>query len=371
MNVLEEHILASLEMYIGSTAARSRISKDISMKLMDCSFIDKVNSNRNLLGVENGTFVLDECALREPVPSDYISISCGVKYEEVSSMDEEIGLMGILQQIFPKEEVLRFFIRSCASMLEGYNKYKVFYIWWGTGNNAKTLLQRFVSSTLEEYSASLSTSLITGKRSKSSDATPDMYYARNKLVVFLQEPNPDEKIQVGRIKELTGNDKMYVRELFKSGTIMEFKAKIVLVTNNSLDAPGMDVAFRRRIVVIPFETTFSDKDDIVRGKHQLPMDLDMESRIFRYRKAFLRILLKEYQCFMSNGLETPRYIKRKTTEYITMNNRPLKFIQQNLYKEKESTLKLMDIYEKFKEWFWQSYPHRIVPSLEALSTELE
>ena len=31
------------------------------------------------------------------------------------------------------------------------------------------------------------------------EATPDMHLAKSKLVVFLQEPNPEEKIQVGRI----------------------------------------------------------------------------------------------------------------------------------------------------------------------------
>lgn len=371
ISIVDDSINTSLRLFMGSTATRLRLCKDLSMKLSDFKFKDKMDSNTRLLGVQNGTFVLNEGVLRKSLPGDYISLSCDIRYMENTNVEEEINLMVILQQIFPEEDVLRFFIRSCASMLEGYNKYKVFYVWWGTGNNAKTLLQRFVSSTLGEYSISLSTSLITGKRSRSSEATPDMYYSKNKLAVFLQEPNPDEKIQVGRIKELTGNDKMYVRELFKSGTVMEFKAKIVIVTNNPIDAPGMDVAFRRRILVIPFETTFDDKKkDNDKSKYRLPMEPDMEKKMFKYREAFLRILVNEYQKFMEDGLEVPSYIKRTTLNYLTLNNRPLKFIQQYLYKEPDSTLALMDIYEKFKEWFWSSYPHRMVPALEALSSEL-
>jgi len=370
ITTLDDNMHTSMKMYIGSTNNRSRLYKDLSMKLSDSKLIDKMNSDTNLLGVANGTLILDKGILRQSVPSDYISLSCDTKYIENYNMDEEVNLMIILQQIFPRKDVLRFFIRSCASMLEGYNKYKVFYVWWGTGNNAKTLLQRFVSSTLGEYSISLSTSLITGRRSRSSDATPDMYYAKNKLVVFLQEPNPDERLQVGKIKELTGNDKMYVRELFRSGTTMEFKAKIVIVTNNPIEAPGMDIAFRRRIIVIPFETTFSDEKRDNKDKHQLPINLDMEREIFRYREAFLRILVREYKIFISYGLDIPKYIRRTTSDYMTRNNHPLRFVQQYIYKDQQSTLHVMDIYDKFKKWFWASCPGRTVPTLEAMSTEL-
>jgi phage/plasmid-associated DNA primase len=367
--VLEEDTEQMVREHLGSAAVRSRITKDISMKLMDSDFVDKMNSKKDIIGMKNGSFLLDEMRVRTTLPSDYISLSCGVGYSSHAEGDA-IELMGILRQIFPKESVRRFFIRSCASMLEGYNEHKVFYVWWGTGNNAKTLLQRFVSTTFGEYSACLSTSLITGKRSKSSEATPDMYYAKNKLVVFLQEPNPDEKIQVGRIKELTGNDRIYIRDLFKSGSTMEFKAKLVIVTNNQLDAPGMDAAFMRRIITIPFESTFSETmSENVEG-YQFPIDTRMESKILGYREVFMRIILREYEIFKKNGLDVPRYIKSVTSKYIMLNNYTLKYIDTYVYEDEESSMSLIDIYEKFKEWFWSSYPQRKMPTIESLSNEL-
>jgi phage/plasmid-associated DNA primase len=254
-------------------------------------------------------------------------------------------------------------------MLEGYNKHKVFYCWWGKGNNAKTLMQRFISSIFGDYSVSLSTSLITGKRASSSDATPDIHYAQNRLVVFLQEPNPDEKIQVGRKKELTGNDKIYSRELFRSGETMDFRAKIVIVANNALEVPGMDTAFRRRIVVIPFESTFTNSGE--EGEYIFPEDVEMEEKIFKYKEIFMKVLLEEYQTFIKEGLKIPEYIKEKTSEYITLNNYSLKYIRTKLFHSLGANILLSDIYDDFKEWFCQSCPGKCIPLQVSFLTELK
>jgi P4 family phage/plasmid primase-like protien len=354
--------------YLGSSSTIVRLMKALSYKLGDPRFSDKLNSQVGLIGMKNGTYDIKSKSFRRALSSDYISLSCGIKYIKKCKDKDVVAFMRILRQIFPRKDVLDFFIRSCASMLEGYNKYKVFYVWWGKGNNAKTLMQRFIASILGDYSACLSTSLITGKRANSSDATPDIHYAKNKLAVFLQEPNPEEKIQVGRIKELTGNDKIYSRGLFKSGESMEFKAKIVVVANNALEVPGMDVPFRRRIVVIPFESTFTNSKD--NGEYVFPEDVEMEEKIFKYREIFMAMILDEYSMFIEEGLSIPQYIKDKTSEYITLNNYVLKFIRTKLYHSPGTHFHASDLYDDFKDWFRKSCPGRNIPLFTSFSTEL-
>lgn len=364
-----ETLIGEVIRYLGSEAARSRVRKDLSQKLSWPEFSQKINSKRNLIGMKNGTYDLETATLEKSVPADFISIKCKIRYISDPSEKDIFDLMAIIKQIFPKQEVFEFFLRSCSSMLEGYNKHKVFYCWWGKGHNAKTLMQRFITEMFGEYAAALPTSLITGKRSGSSEATPDMQYAKNKLVVFLQEPNPDEKIQVGRVKEMTGNDKIYVRALYKGGESMEFKAKIVLVSNNILEAPGMDTAFRDRLLVIPFESVFSN-DPNAHGLYKFPRDGDMEEKIFKYKETFMRILLSEYSLFKEYGLQTPEYISQITSEYVLSNNYPLKFIRSKIYKDNSNDIQLIDVYSQFKEWFGASYPGRATPNITVFSTEL-
>ena len=69
---------------------------------------------------------------------------------------------------------------------------------------------------LGEYSIKLPTSLITGKRTQSSAASPELVRAGNGVRwVVLQEPDQKDFLNIGVLKELSGNDTFYARGLFK------------------------------------------------------------------------------------------------------------------------------------------------------------
>ncbi|KAF8490303.1 hypothetical protein JB92DRAFT_2835882 [Gautieria morchelliformis] len=250
--------------YLGSCITTMRLMKALSYELGDPKFVGKLNSNAGLLGMKNGTYELNSKSFRKAIYSDHISLSCGVKYKKKYKDEDLVEFMKILKQIFPRDDVLDFFIRTSC----------------------------------------LSTSLITGKRANSSDATPDIQYAKNKLAVFLQEPNPEEKIQ--------------------------FRAKIVVVANNALEVPVVNMFFSE--------------------------DVEMEENIFKYREIFMAMMLDEYSRFVKEGLNIPQYIKDKTSEYITLNNYMLKYIRTELLYKPGKNLLASDLYDSFKEWFWQSCP---------------
>ena len=220
--------------------------KDVKLRLENDSFETLLDSRNELIRMTNGVLNTSTLSLSQAVPSDYVSVAAAVPYEVFDITSSQVAqLMQILGSIFTNNDVLEFFLLSCSTFLEGFNANKVFYIWWGSGNNAKSLVQTLLMKTFGEYCSTAPTSLITGKRTGASNATPELCHVEKRLVVFLQEPNPDEKIKAGMIKELTGNDRMYTRQLFKSGKTMMFKAKLVLVCNNILEIPGMDAALRR------------------------------------------------------------------------------------------------------------------------------
>ena len=370
-------------MHMMSVTIRSRMMKDIKMRLQDDNFYVLLDSRRNIIRMTNGVYDTITGTLSDPVPSDYVSVITGVPYQIFDDNSAQLTkLMRILGSIFPDPEILNFFILSCCTFLEGYNSPKVFYIWWGAGNNAKSLVQTLVMKTFGEYCSTAPTSLVTGKRTESSNATPELCHVERKLVVFLQEPNPDEKIKAGKMKEMTGNDSMYVRQLFKSGKTMTLKAKIVIVCNNIIEIPGMDAAIKRRIVVLPFTSTFLDPAEYrarsFKGNlepNSNIIDLSVEKDLLSCKSAFMYLICRRYNEWVQDEnmfLNVPLVIKHVTDEYITRNNYPLKFIRKYLHSVNipGQAVAATEIYEMFKDWFRRGYPGKKVHDFEKFTKEL-
>ena len=374
-------------MHIMSVPIRSRMMKDIKMRLQDDNFYVLLDSKRNIIRMTNGVYDTMTGTLSDPVPSDYVSVVTGVPYQIFDEKSAHLTkLMRILGSIFPDPEILDFFILSCCSFLEGYNSPKIFYIWWGAGNNAKSLVQTLVMKTFGDYCSTAPTSLVTGKRTESSNATPELCHVERKLIVFLQEPNPDEKIKAGKMKEMTGNDSMYVRQLFKSGKTMILKAKLVIVCNNIIEIPGMDAAIKRRIVVLPFTSTFLDPAEYrarsFKGNlepNSNIIDLSVEKDLLSCKAAFMYLICRRYREWVQDEnmfLNVPQVIKKVTEEYITRNNYPLKFIRKYLHPIKipgdsdSHSVAATEIYEMFKDWFRRGYPGKKVQDFEKFTKEL-
>ena len=364
--------------HLESVNARERIMKDLKLRLQDDFFEQKLDSRAEIISMHNGSFNTRAYSLLDPVPSDYVSVRAGVPYEIFDSDSTHIShLLHILSSIFTHPDVLDFFITSCATFLEGYNINKTFYVWWGTGNNAKSLIQSLVLKTFGEYCSTAPTSLITGRRTSSANATPDLCHVEKKLVVFLQEPNPDETIRAGVLKEMTGNDMMYVRQLFKNGRNVPFKTKLVLVCNNAVDIPSMDSALKRRIIVIPFTSTFLTEREysFKEAKGTLEdntciIDPRVEASLLKSCPAFMYLLCRRSSEIQGLPFTVPKYIQETTELYLTQNNYPMMFIRYYIRSVKGSSLQITDIYELFKDWYKRSYPGKRPDNLDTFLTQL-
>jgi P4 family phage/plasmid primase-like protien len=371
--------LHSASVYLDRKTTRDKILSDIKKRIYYPDFQSKLDSRRDIIGVSNGVLELHTGILRKGKLSDFISKSTDTRYIPHSMESREIViLLKMLRKVFPIEDLLHFFIRSCSTFLEGENSKKVFYVWWGSGNNCKTGMATLVQAALGNYCATAPVSLITSKRGSSSEATPEMCHIEGKLVVFLQEPNPKEKIKTGRIKELTGNDKVFVRNLYQSGREIDVKCKIVHVCNFPTAGPDNDKAFKRRMKVIKFPSTFleqseynSYKEKGILEQYMYRVQDNIDQKFKLLGSAFLSLMLWEYQVFKEVGLQTPEIVEKNTEEFLTYNNIILKFIRQQLKHERGAgEVDINQLYETFKVWTRAYYPSYNIPNLEAFIKEL-
>jgi phage/plasmid-associated DNA primase len=217
---------------------------------------------------------------------------------------------------------------------------------------------------LGEYAVKLPTSLIVGKRTASSAASPELVRAGNGVRwAVLQEPDKKDVINVGLLKELSGNDSFFARGLFKEGGEIEPMFKLVVICNDPPSMPYSDKAAWNRIRVIPFESTFCDNppntwEEQLREK-KFPKDPFFAEKIPDMIQAFAWLLLNHRK----NGIRRiePDKVTLATNSYRIKNDIYRQFIEECTVEDSNSLISLSEVYGFFKEWFKDSMPHHVVP----------
>lgn len=361
--------------YLSSVSSRERILRDLLHRLTNNTFQAKLDAEAHLIGMKNGVYDTEKKELRIALPMDYVSMSTGINYEEEDEMLRE-ELDDILYTIFPNKKVRKFFIQSCASLLEGRNKEKYVYVWWGKGNNAKSMMEKLLACALGDYSTVAATSLVTAKRGNADNASPQMSALEGKLAVFLQEPNPNETIKIGMIKELSGNDAITARALFKGNRTFIPKFKLIIVCNTAIEIPNIDVAFTNRLIVIPFESTFRTKEDYRRRKkkgtltkYDHLMDATVARNIGKYAETFFRMLADEFGEIDDEPLRIPKRIRKATTRYIEENNFSMRFIKTQCIEEDGDT-NIKTLHSELKRWMNEHHGGKKVPNIDIFREEI-
>lgn len=260
------------------------------------AFEELLDNDIYTIGLRNGLYDLRSHEFRKCTPDDYICKSTNNDYIEFSWDSPEIQfLMKILKQIFPQEEVRIFFLCSIAKSCDGDTSKELFYIASGSGGNGKSKLFYLLESAMGDYVHNASISLLTGKRTQSSNATPDLYAMKGKRIVLISEPNQGEQLNVGIMKELTGGEKITCRGL-NMGNITYLPQFTFWLQCNE-DKPKLppgDGGTKRRICNINFIARFKENPD-PNKKYEFKRDNDLTNKLNNVKQAFFWLLMQYYK----------------------------------------------------------------------------
>ena len=118
-------------------------------------------------------------------------------------MTEEINdVKTFMSQVLPIKPVRDYMYRLLSSFVCGKVKEQKFHIWTGCGGNGKSKLIELFRMGFGDYCCTLPVSLLTQKRGRAEGATPALAQTKGKRFACLQEPEGDETINVGLMKEL-------------------------------------------------------------------------------------------------------------------------------------------------------------------------
>lgn len=357
-----------------NSAFKDNVLKECRDLYYNKDFLDKLDSNTHLFGMDNCIMDLEKGIFRKGEPDDYVSLSCGVKLpiwgniklpihintycKKIKKADDykelNDGLNDFLDKILPINAVKEYTIRKLSSCLSGVIREEKFHIWTGSGGNGKSKLIDLIEYCFGQYACKLPVSLLTQKRGQSSSANPELARTRGTRFISLQEPNVDEKINIGLMKELTGGDKITARALFKNPIDFKPQFTLFLMCNQLPDVPGDDDGTWRRMEVVEFISQFKEVKYDDKKKNIFKMDTQLSEKLNNWKLPFLITLFDTYynkyrlDDDKGGGMIVPNDVVKQTKKYREDNDVIAK-VFNDYFEESKKQYTLKIIWEEFKE----------------------
>lgn len=330
------HVFTQLK----KTAFKSNVMKECRELFFDEEFTKKVDSNKDLIAFNNG--VLDmttpDFTFRDGKPEDYISFSTGIDYDQNRPYYEypawpEIEMF--IKKVLPDREVRDYFLKHLATNLLGGNTAQKFHILTGSGSNGKSMITNLLAKALGDYACTVPISLFTQKRKSSGSAAPEVARLKGRRFVTMQEPDESIALNTGLMKEITSCEKVYARDLFKSGSEFEIQAKFHLACNDKPKINTTDGGTWRRLVVINFVSKFV-LNPVASNEYPLDESIQFKVVTVEWATPFLSYmvhLLKEGKGLRK--LPAPPKVLEYTSEYRNENDGIAKFISDKIVEIQE------------------------------------
>ena len=350
-----------------SAPYKSNIMKECMEVFYQPNFMKELDTNPFLFTFKNGVYDIATHSFREGRPSDKNAIKAPIRYRDDLHHDspEVVRVQEFFEKIFPDRSVRDYFMTISSHVFMGGNHAKIFQVWTGEGDNGKSVTQALFEKMLGPYSIKLPTALIIGKRTQSSAACPELVRAGNGVrFAMLQEPDGKDVINVGILKELSGNDSFFARGLYKEGCEITPMFKLVLICNDPPKLPYNDKATWNRVRVIPFESFFTDKaptdpeEQLL--KKTFPKDTSLQENVGSMAEAFAWMLLEHMKTHPKIG-EAPAKVMMATANYRKKNDIYRQFVEDHVTRDPTSSISVQQCYNIFKEWFREGVPNAPLP----------
>lgn len=361
----------ALIMKLKDNSYKNKVLNECCPRFYNNDFLNLLDSKKYLFGFENGIYDIEQLCFRDGRPDDYISLTSRTKYiESCENQNEELN--SFLEKVLPCPDIKRYVLKLLASCFEGSTRDQKFHIWTGCGANGKSTLIDLYKKAVGEYQCVLPISLLTKKRSASNAASPEVAASKGKRFATMSEPDKNDRINVGYMKELTGGDMIYCRGLYSNPIEFIPQFKMILVCNDLPDVPAKDKGTWRRMRVVPFESKFVD-DPNPSNPNEFKKDPSILDKLDSWIEPFLNILIESLKDYKKNGLKEPELVLKHTNIFKKRSDTMAQYFEDCIeYTENTNdVINIRRFYDHFKAWFRETNSGQAIPSLKEFKENVD
>jgi putative DNA primase/helicase len=255
-----------------------------------------------LLNVANGTLDLRTGDLRPHNPGDLCTKVCGVGFDptaDTGAWERHISM------VLPNPNIRREVQRSLGLALVGEHLEERLDLWFGTGQNGKSVTITALLNILGDYAVRAAPDLLV--QSKFDRHPTEVADLQGRRLVFSVEVDQGKRLAEALVKDLTGGDRLKARYMRQD--FFEFKPthSLFLAVNHKPTITGQDLGIWRRVRLIPWEVTIPP--DQRRPQNEVVADLVADGA------AILRWLLEGLADWQRDHNWTAPEVQAATQQY--------------------------------------------------------
>jgi len=260
-----------------------------------------------------------------------------------------------MNSLFLSEDEVEYMQMTLGYFLSGDISGRCYYIFWGEGHNGKSvLIEKFLKKILGRFHITLMASALIG--SNTSGATPELMPLIGSRVASISELGINEKLNVPKIKQLTGGDTFSARGIYKNAIEFTNNSKIVMVTNHPPNLE-LDKAIIERTRFIPFSKKFVTEKEYNNVKEEDRKFYGIKDDVFindlsdnHMDEVFTYLVNGAIKYFSKKDIEIPKRFKAECSIFIEDNDVIQEFIDERCevdINEKSSTKGMLVSYNSW------------------------
>jgi P4 family phage/plasmid primase-like protien len=283
------------------------------------------NENMNLIAFENGVYDIQNKKFRDGQPEDYITFSTGYDYTDIAIPEIQEKIAKTFWNCFENDELYQYLIDLMSYTICGRKNLEIYVILHGEGGrNGKGLLSYLMSLCLGDYYSEIKSSNLTDPKDTKGATDSELAQLQGVRFAVVTEPPKNAKLQVNRVKEYTGGDRIKARQLFQQA--IQFKAQFLLLLQcNYMPANSCykDKANEKRVRVIPYNLEFVDEPKEENERYCDTTLKDFLDNNTNYRQQFMLMLIENLHKIYENkkfNFVTPEIVKEASRKLLNTSN---------------------------------------------------
>lgn len=235
------------------------------------------------------------------------------------------------------QDLISYIQRIMGYCLTGSTKEQCLFLFYGDGQNGKSVLMNVIDHILGDYSVTANANTFV---KNNTSIRSDIARLNGARFVNASEVDQTQYWDEVLLKNITGGEKITARFLHKNEFEFRPRCKIIIATNNLPAVHGLDAGIWRRIRIIPFKNSLPDSQ----------VDIDLYDKLIEEKSGVLNFALEGLRLYDKMGLATPQCVSDEVEAYRRSSDLVQQFLDDSCEIDTKSMIVSTELYHAFCRW---------------------